>query len=145
MFAKRKSEQRERESGRSALGVRGQQIVLVVAGVKRGGPSIIITAITVIARPTFETAEGVNKAQGPLPLPRCKQVFGAAWTEPACLVHPWRTSMPKTIGGGGSTSDRLPHRHCRGRYLLPPVPTPEEEKEEAEEGGTDLGGPSMSG
>ena len=50
--------------------------------------------------------------------------------------------MPKTIGGGGSTSDRLPHRHCRGRYLLPPVPTP---KEEAEEGGTDLGGPSMSG
>ena len=62
------------------------------------------------------------------------QVIGCAVP---CVVHPWRTSMPKTIVGGSSSSNRLPlHSHCHG--YLPPVPTPPPE-------GANLGGPSMSG
>lgn len=62
------------------------------------------------------------------------QVIGCAVP---CVVHPWRTSMPKTIVGGSSSSNRLPHRHS----YLPPVPTRPTPPPE----GANLGGPSMSG
>ena len=87
---------------------------------KRGGPSIIIiTAITVIARPTFETAEGVNKAQGPLPLPRCKQVIGAAWTEPAWCIRGER-ACPKPSAAAAAPPTASPAATAAAATCCPP-------------------------
>ena len=144
-------------SERAAFDVGGKEAaVIVVARVlnEEGPPSSSSSPLSSL--PDFQdrrSRESTRPIHRGAPSPSVGASNSSAAARRACAVHPWRTSMPKTIVGGSSSSNRLrllllfPHRHCHRRYLPPPVPTrpPPTPPPPPEGTKTDLGGPSVSG